>query len=240
MRKIAIIDERASAEVIRSLEIRGYTVITLPSYSRLGEAVRSHTDMILFKEGDNLFTFADYCDERMYVLDDLYLLLCERGIRFSFLPEIPKSTYPCDALINVLVMGGRVFLKRDTVSPTLVSHLESEGYKLIGVRQGYPACTVLRLNENAAITADRGMARAMSDEGVRVTLIDDGYFSLPPHEYGFIGGSAGVDGDTVYFTGNIENHPCYERIIRAIESEGMRAVSLTGGIPADVGGILFY
>ena len=117
--------------------------------------------------------------------------------------------------------------------------LLENGYETVHVKQGYPACTVLRLNESAAITSDRGMARAMSDRGIRVTLIDSGYFSLPPHEYGFIGGSAGTDGNSVYFTGRIDAHPDYEKIIRAIESEGMKAVSLSSDVPVDVGGILF-
>ena len=239
MRRIAVIDERAPGDVIRSLEIRGYTVITLPSYSRLGEAVASHTDMLIFKVGKRLFSFADYCEERAYVFDDLYAMLREGGYSFTFLCDVPKSDYPHDAKINVLVMGKYVFLKSDTVSDSLLCYFEEHGYEAVKVKQGYPACTVLRLNECAAITADRGMAKAMSEKGIRVTLIEDGYFTLPPYEYGFIGGSAGVDKDTVYFTGNIESHPSYDKIIRAIEAEGMRAISLSKGVPADLGGILF-
>ena len=175
----------------------------------------------------------------MYVFDDVYMLTKERDIKFSFLPDIPTDTYPHDAMINVLIMGKNVFAKSDTASPTLLSHISGLGYRIVHVNQGYPACTVLRLNDKAAITADRGMAKAMASLGIKVTLIDNGYFKLPPHEYGFIGGSAGVDGDTVYFTGNIEGHPCYKEIIKAIEDEGMMAVSLSRDIPTDVGGILF-
>ena len=239
MRKIAITDERIQGEAIRALEVRGFRAITLPSFSRLGEDVCSHTDMLLLKVGDTLFSYADYCDERPYVFDDLYMVLKDRGIKFSFLPETPSEKYPLDAMLNVLIMGNRVFLKRDTASEALIGHFEKMGYEIIGVRQGYPACTVLRLNDEAVITADRGMAKVLSESGIRVTLIDDGYFKLPPHEYGFIGGSCGVDGDTVYFTGLIEGHPCYEKIMDAIRCEGMKAVSLTALAPVDVGGILF-
>lgn len=239
MRKIAVIDERAPKDAVRSLERLGYRVISLPPYSRLSDAVRSHTDMLLFRIGDRLFTYADYCDERMYVIDDLYMLLRDLGVTFSFLPEIPSEVYPEDAKINLLVMGRFVFAKCDSVSPTLLSYLKKSNYEIVCVKQGYPACTVLKLNDGAAITQDRGMASAMEKCGIRVTLIESGYFLLPPHEYGFIGGSAGVDGDTVYFTGRIEDHPSYEQIMTAIENEGMRAVSLSDGIPLDVGGILF-
>jgi hypothetical protein len=110
---------------------------------------------------------------------------------------------------------------------------------LVDVAQGYPACTVLKLSDGAAVTADRGMAKVLSEHGIRVYLIEDGGIALPPYEYGFIGGSAGVHDGVVYFLGDVSRHPSYAAILAALECEGLRHVSLSGGALVDLGGILF-
>ena len=69
--------------------------------------------------------------------------------------------------------------------------------------------------------------------------IASGGISLPPYGTGFIGGASGVDGDTVYFTGDIMTHPDGARITDALSSRGAKCVSLCDGGLFDVGGIKF-
>ena len=63
--------------------------------------------------------------------------------------------------------------------------------------------------------------------------------AFPPYEYGFIGGSGGVDGKSVFFLGDIMTHPDGERITEFIENLGMKVVSLGEGELQDMGGIMF-
>ena len=237
--KTVIIDQRASRDVISSLHMLGYSVLSLPPFSRLGEAVASHTDMLIARVGNTYFSHAEYCDEHPYIFDDLYNYLAPSGACFSFVSDAVSPEYPKDAVLNILTMGDNVFCRTDSVSRTLMSHLKSLGKAVIGVKQGYPRCTVLKLTDSSAVTADRGMAKALINEGIRVTLIEEGHISLPPYKYGFIGGCAGIDGDCVYFAGCIEEHPSYNEIRSAIEAEGLFPVSLGRGRLHDVGGILF-
>jgi hypothetical protein len=147
--------------------------------------------------------------------------------------------YPEDVIFNSLTMGKRIYARLDSLSPYLKELALKMGYELRHVKQGYPACTALKLSDNAVITADEGLAETLTKDGVRVYRITDGGISLPPYEYGFIGGAAGVDGDRVYFLGDITSHPSASVILNAIEQEGMRAVSLASSQLLDLGGILF-
>ena len=97
----------------------------------------------------------------------------------------------------------------------------------------------MKINDENVITADVGISRALSEVGINVLLITPGHISLPPYEYGFIGGASGVDGKTVYFLGDIMTHPDGKKITEFIENLGMKAVSLDSGELQDMGGIVF-
>ena len=235
-RKIAIVDTRIPWECERALTLRGYYVIKLPPSHRLGEAVASHPDMLIARLGEDYVTTTDYLDEAAFAIQDIYDTVHPH---FHFADEVHGGCYPADAILNSLVMGRRIFLRKESASPYLLSLARERGYEIVGVKQGYAACTVLKLSEEAAITADGGMARALTECGIRVYKIENGGISLPPYEYGFIGGASGVDGGCVYTLGSPEGHPSYEVIKAATAAEGLTLVPLGRGMLRDLGGILF-
>lgn len=237
--KIAITDSRISPEAERRLMILGYRVLTLPPFSRLSEAVASHTDMLIARIGCDLISYADYCEEASYVFSDLSLMTRGSGARFHLTADEVGSTYPRDVGLNALIMGDKLYCRVASASPTLISLAEEHGLKIVDVRQGYPACTVLKLSDSAAVTADRGMAAMLEKNGIRVTLIEQGDVSLPPHEYGFVGGAGGIDGDKLYLFGDPSTHRDGDKIIAAAEAEGLTVVPLENGQLRDLGGIMF-
>ncbi len=237
--KIAIVDSRIDCAAERKLSLLGYRVLTLPPFSRLSEAVASHTDMLLCRIGNEYISYADYCEEASYVFSDLSLMLSGTGARFTFTADEVSPKYPSDVGLNALVMGKTMFCRKESASTTLIDIAERKGIRIIDVKQGYPACTVLKLSNTAAVTADRGMAKILENNGIHVTLIEQGGISLPPHEYGFIGGAAGVHDGKLCFFGDVTTHPDSEKIINAARSEGLDVISLCPGTLRDLGGILF-
>ena len=235
---VALAGEGLNEDAKRVLQLYGHEVITLPTYDKLPSPLSSHADMLLTGIGDDLISYADYCDRAAYAFSDLSLLL-PYGTRLSFVDEIPKAEYPFDAGLNMLVIGNTLYAKTDTASPGALDIARKRGMRIRKIKQGYPACTVLRLNDGAAITADRGMAKILSQDGIRVTLINDGGISLPPYPYGFIGGCGGVFDGRVYLNGSVDEHPSGEIIKRAIECEGLELITLHRGALADIGGIIF-
>ena len=234
--KIATVSELIPPECERALMLRGFRVVTLPPAGRMSEAVDAHADMLIARLGSDYVTTADYCERAGCSISEIYDAVHPR---FHFTSDEHGREYPRDVILNCLVMGDRVFARLASLSPYLKELAKERGYELVDVNQGYPACTVLKLSDGAAITADDGMARVLGEHGIRVYRIANGGIALPPHEYGFIGGAAGVWDGVVYFLGDISCHPSYTAILEALKSEGMSHVSLSREIPVDLGGILF-
>ena len=237
--KIAIVDSRIDAAAERRLTLHGFRVLSLPPFSHLSEAVASHPDMLIQRIGNEYISYADYCEEASYVFSDLSLLSVGTGARFCFTADEVAPEYPRDVGLNALKIGGKLFIRRASASATLLKTAERHGLEIVDVKQGYPACTVLKLSEEAAITADPGMAKILTKHGIRVTLIEAGGISLPPHEYGFIGGAAEAHDGKLYVYGDLATHPDGEKITAAAEAEGLRVISLTIGVLSDLGGIIF-
>ena len=236
-RVFALVDERIERECELSLIRLGFKVVKLPAHPSLEKAVCSHTDLLIHYLGGELICTAEYCEEN----EALFTLLNKeiRELKFGFCSDIISSPHPRDAALNALVAGGRIYAREDAISPYLKKKAEDMGIAFVAVKQGYPACTVLKLNENAVITADTGMERALTNHGVRVYKIAEGGINLYPYPYGFIGGAAGVYNNTVYFLGDPSFHPSYEIIKEAAEREGLTVVALSGSRLCDLGGIVF-
>ena len=237
--KIAIVDSRISDLAERRLTLSGYRVITLPPFSKLSSAVASHADMLIKRIGNELISNADYCEEASYVFTDLSMMSVGSGLRFMFTADEVGAEYPKDVGLNALEIGGKLFCRVASTSPGVLKAAELCGIEPVNVNQGYPACTVLKLSEHSAITADEGMARALERHGINVTKISQGHIDLPPHEYGFIGGAGAVHDGKLFFFGNPDLHPDSGTILSAAEAEGLEIVRLSDTKLRDLGGIVF-
>lgn len=234
---VALIDERIDGECERALTDLGYAVVKLSKTEYLSEPLASHTDMLAFVHGGEIIASRVYREEAESVFSDIRAL--SPATKISFTDEVQGREYPHDAIFNALVMGDTLFCRTDTVSRAVLDYARGAGLRTIHVRQGYPACTVLPLSSRAAITADLGMARALRENEIDVTVISDGDISLPPYAHGFIGGAAGVRGGCVYFLGNLRLHRDADAIEAACRREGLTPVSLGGGVLRDLGRIVF-
>ena len=237
--KLAIVDSRIRPSDERGLLLKGYRVITLPPFSHLSDAVASHPDMLIHRIGNDYISYADYCEEASYVFTDLSLLLAGTGVRLTFTSDEVKKEYPRDVGLNALRINNKLFCHVKSASRTLLEKAKEHKLEIVDTKQGYPACTVLKLSDNAAITSDNGMARLLTEHGIRVTKITEGNISLPPHKYGFIGGAGAAHEDKLYFFGNPNLHPDAKCIIDAAENEGLKVVALSDSPLVDLGGIIF-
>jgi len=209
----------------------------MPRCRTVSAPIASHPDMLLFRHNENIITSAEYCDVAAYTFTEIREA-CPH-VRISFVDEVQEYEYPNDAIFNALVMGNCLFCREESVSRAVLEYARECGLKTVNVNQGYPACTTLKLNEEVAVTADDGMARALSENGIKVFKISPYGVTLPPYEYGFIGGAAGVHGGFAYFLGNLDTHPD-ERVIKdACRAARVAPVSLSTGSLTDLGGIVF-
>ena len=234
--KCAIVDERISEKCERGLLLRGFRVIKCPPFKKLSAALSSHPDMLMAKIKNRIISSVEYCEAVPYLFSDIREL--SENTEMTFSDEYISEKYPFDAIFNTLTVGNFIFLKEDTASEAVKKYAKDLGLEIIPVKQGYPACTVLAFG-NSAITADRGMQKALSSAGIKVTVIRDGDISLPPHSYGFIGGASGVYKNEVYFLGDITKHRDCDKILNAIRLENCVPVSLSDEPLRDLGRIIF-
>ena len=232
---ICLVDERISEKCERGLLKRGFQIIKMPRSASLSAPIASHPDMLVFYHNGCLISSSDYCERYPYIFSDIREF---SETSMTFTSESHSPTYPKDAIFNALTVGKHIFYKEDTVSDSLKEYASRKGLITVPVKQGYPACTVLAFG-NSAITADEGMAIALKKSGISVTLISNGDISLPPYEYGFIGGASGVYKNTVYFLGNPLLHRDGDKIAAAIADAGYDICPLADEPLADLGRIIF-
>ena len=232
-KETVLVDERISEDCFKALSERGFSPVRLPKIPTLPSAIASHTDIIAFKLLDTIFFSKAYFNAFFDVLSPL----CIKNIHLT--ERSQGVNYPLDAIFNGLFICDKLFCKADTFSSEILEKAREKNIRIVPVKQGYPACSALKISENAAITADRGMEKALTAEGIEVLLIESGGISLPPYEYGFIGGAGALHGECVYFFGDISLHPNGKEIIEFIEANGKMALSLSSEPLVDLGGMIF-
>ena len=230
-----IVDERMPSEGIRALEVLGHRVMTLPPLPSMPKAIASHPDSLICKLEDTLVCSCELCDACPYVFTDLREY--HPSLSLLFTSDEPGERYPLDAYFNALVIRDKLFVNTKNASQALLDKAREYGKKIIHTNQGYPACATLALPTAHAVTADPGLGRVLSENGIKVLLIESDHISLPPYKYGFIGGACGVIGNTVYFFGDPESHPDGARIKEFLSGAGYAVKSLFAGGLIDLGGM---
>ncbi len=144
------------------------------------------------------------------------------------------SAYPSDIAYNVCGMGDTAICNRKHTAREILDEYE----KVMHTRQGYAKCSICVVNENAAITADEGIYRSLTGNGIDALKISPGYVTLG-RMTGFIGGASGLlKTGVLAFCGSIKTHPDSADIAAFCRNAGVEIVSLGGGELQDVGSIV--
>lgn len=233
----AVLSSRAPAECVNNLKALGYTTLLLPSFKRLSFPVDTHADMLFFSYKDQIVTHKEYLNTAKSIFDIL-----EESCKINIIQSDHdvKSKYPFDIAFNAIAAGNHLYTNEKHTSAEIIKAANSEGLSISSVKQGYAACSTLLLRDSHVITADVSLAKKFRENGLEVILISNGSISLPPYDYGFIGGASGVFEDTVYFAGDIESHPDRYAILNAVSKCKMKHISLSKEKLCDIGGIKFF
>ena len=232
-----LIDERMSAGARRALELQGFYPIALPRHENLSEAISSHPDSLVFFLDGVLFAPAEYCEAAPYVFTDIR----DRhpNIKIVFTSDNLSADYPRDCPMNAKPFGKRILAREKSLSCRILDFAKDNGYEIINTNQGYPACTTLALGKDFAVTSDPGVARSLTNTGINTLTIEKGGISLPPHDYGFIGGASGVFRDKIFFIGDYKLHPSADIIEDFAVRAGYSLISLEDSPLIDLGGLIF-
>ena len=144
--------------------------------------------------------------------------------------------YPKSAAYNVLLLDNLAVYGEKSIDFKLKQELISAGFRMIPVHQGYARCSVCVVQQDAVITADTGIAKALRENGIDVLQVEPGHIVLPGYSYGFIGGASfKLSKDTLAFTGHLNEHPDRDRIFDFAKKHGTIIVYLTKRSAFDIG-----
>jgi hypothetical protein len=109
---------------------------------------------------------------------------------------------------------------------------------LINVKQGYTKCSTAIISNNAVMTSDKGIAKALSTNGIDVLLLPPGDILLPGLDYGFIGGTCGmIDERTIAFFGDLYKYAWGHEVLKFLEKHKVHPIFLGKGKLIDRGSI---
>ncbi|MCF8308410.1 MAG: hypothetical protein K9I68_05310 [Bacteroidales bacterium] len=108
----------------------------------------------------------------------------------------------------------------------------------IFVKQGYTRCNLLSLQGRNFITSDKGIYRALKPYADVLFVSPEGIL-LEGYSHGFIGGTAGVLDDQVYFTGSLNDFPEGDKIASYLNNLNYEIIELNDGPLIDGGGVFF-
>lgn len=154
-----------------------------------------------------------------------------------------SPVYPGDVLCNAARCGPCAFARIESLDPVLIRLFNEADLELVPVNQGYAGCSCLCIHDGeqyGLITADLGIYEASCRKKIKALFIPpQKNILLPGYPYGFIGGTAGMMGNTLYITGKIKWLDSYAEIREFLSGFSIDVVELTQQAPIDVGGLLF-
>lgn len=195
---------------------------------------------------------ADHADIYCAVIGSYLVLhssqshLLKEGINHQFVmmeEELLGHDYPHSALMNAVAIGDRVFHHKKACASAVRSVVERQGFTLVHVNQGYTRCNTLVLHNKertGVITEDRGLAKIYVQQGYDVLRIKPSSVQLEGLNHGFLAGTAGVHGRTVYMNGDLSRHEEGDRVRGFIGEYGYELVEAKGEPLVDIGSILFF
>lgn len=216
-------------EINDYLDSRGIERVCIEPNNCIDTAVKCHADMAAIHLGDDSIIV----DKNQSLLIDK---LKEKGCQVSSTSKEIKGEYPKDVGLNFIILDDKLIGKTDDADLKLLD--STRHLTKINVRQGYSKCSCLVVSDNAVITDDESIGRALRDCGVDVLLVAKGDVHLSGHDYGFIGGaSCKLSESEILFFGDITNHKDYKKIAYFLEKYACEMISLDFPL-SDFGGII--
>lgn len=233
MSKYAILSDCCD-RICDKLSSLGYKLIYTQCVDGFISYEQKHADMQCIVVNDSVFVLKE-CD---YLYQKLVDLCCK--VVFAY--KVISSEYPHNIALNAKIIGKYLIGNLKYLDINLLDFCVDNGYELIDVKQGYTACSIAKVTDNAIITADESICRALANTEIEVLKITNQNIILcgaKRGESGFIGGaSVLLDEHNMLFFGDIEKHPDYQKIRDFCNSKGVKIHKIDEIDLTDIGGVI--
>ncbi len=234
--KYIAIDSRAEEIIDNELKQLGIKAITVPCDNTLPKPISGHTDIHLFHLENGVFFTSDFFHE--VFSREIISLINKKDCDFFNNRQVTEKLgreYPHDVALNAVNVGDYLICNTKTISKDILGINTKE---IIEVNQGYTKCSVSVVSDDAVITDDPSIFKAVKNK-IDVLLTEHQNVLLDGYNYGFIGGCSGkISKDTLAFCGNINTHKQSEDIKAFCKNHGVFCTSLSNGNLYDYGSLI--
>ncbi|MCI8284696.1 MAG: hypothetical protein HFE90_05435 [Firmicutes bacterium] len=254
------ISETASPQISKKLAATGHKIYKVKSTSAVHPSIADHPDIYMCRVKDTVLI-----DESIQTDPDLHSMdiIFEMGnISAKYPYDVPynavstnkifmhntKYTLPelldtaREAGLNIInVKQGYTKCSCVTVGDNAIITSDEGIYKTICAYNRMLIEEAASESENLQKISQSGdiSCPAPCPETIDSLLVRPGHVVLEGMSAGFIGGTSGAVGNTIYFNGNLSSHPDFAKITDFIEKHGFRAEWTTDIPLTDIGSIIF-
>ncbi len=229
---ILIVDGRAK-DIIKNLKNLNIQVISTIKCENLYDAISYHPDIVLHPLNHNTLIVAPnvyYYYKKILKSTGINVLQGEKRL---------EKQYPHNIAYNVARISKYAIHNFKYTDEKLKFYLQKEGLTFINVKQGYSKCSTAVINDEAAITSDVSIYKALKKTNVDMLLIQQGFIDLPGLNYGFIGGATGLlSPKEILFTGQYKDHPDKLKINNFLKKHGLAPKFISNKKIIDLGSII--
>lgn len=227
--KKVIVDYRTDTEAVNTLKAYGFDVVYTKKSKTLYEAVDGHTDLQIVKVLDDFVVCPEFFN---YYTDKLRInLICGKS-------EL-SNQYPYDVYYNAAVFGKFAVHNFQFTDSVLRECINKKFLFEINTKQGYSKCSICIISDNAIITEDENIFKAVSEYNIDVLKISKGSVKLKGLNYGFLGGATGLFKNTLFINGELKYHKDGNIIKEFCKKHNTDIIELKKGDITDIGSILF-
>ena len=227
MNKLIMSGEKPELE--KNITQFGYEIIESEVLQDLLPFEKQHADMQCLKIKDTYFVLKN-CKFLAAKLRNLNLKVIETATS-------AYEKYPENILLNCLYIKNKLFCRVKSTDNTVIEFCNQENIQIINVNQGYAKCSTAVIDDSF-ITSDKGIFKALLQNGVEGILITPRGIQLDGVDYGFIGGCCFSDEHNVYFTGDITKHSDFEKIQDFCYKKNRNIICLSNKKLYDIGGFI--
>ncbi len=226
----AIIDKRASQEIKDNLKRYVKEVFEFSSEGLTYNSISGHPDVFMFQDKETLIVAPNTPVDLIAFLQD-HKICFEFGNSFVGTGLLTSSRYNC------LALKEHYFLRKGYTDSHILAHCKDK--KPVFLPQSYVRCSLFNINNHCFISSDQGIVKCLKKTEFDVCYFEPSQISIVDHAYGFLGGTVGKLGDTLFFMGDILSHIDGVLLADFISKNTMKYVCLGRENLYDGGGLFF-
>lgn len=192
-----IISYKASEAFKNFLQANDFSFIETIPNPNLDQRIDDHPDLSLYK----------LTDDTIIVDEGVYDYYKEKLSGYNVIKgEKVGEKYPRDSIYNIIRLKD-YYIHNDITESNIENYFKENRVNHLKVKQGYTRCSIIPL-KNILITSDYGIYKALREK-IAIKLVDNDVVILDGFAQGFLGGTCGLVGNKLIFTGDITRHRAY-------------------------------